>query len=380
MSVTLRKAANKDGSTSLYLDIYHAGKRYKEFLKQCKLIKPSNPIDKKDNSDKLSLAKRIAIQRAHELESNDYNLIAEHKGKIDFIEYFQHYIESYSKKDKRNMQGVCNKFSIFMKAQNISSLTMKQLSEDIIFKFAEYLQKESEGEGAASYFARFKKMLKHAVREKALLTNPAQNVTIKREEGIRKDVLTMDEIQLLAETPISNNELQRAFIFSCFTALAWVDIRELRWEHINLQTGMIKKERAKTGVEAWIAIHPTALELLPEKPGNKEDYVFPMYGLNNTSKRISHTAALKTLRMWTKKAGIDKHITWHCARHSAATNLVLWGTKNKNLNLIAIKKFMGHSGIKYTQHYVRPAEEMMKDTINNLPAITFKPKKDEQEK
>jgi len=96
-----------------------------------------------------------------------------------------------------------------------------------------------------------------------------------------------------------------------------------------------------------------------------------MLCLKDSSKRISHTGALKTLRMWTKRAGIDKHITWHCARHSAATNLVIWGTKNKNLNLFAIKNVMGHSGLKYTQLYVRPAEEMMKETINNLPSINL---------
>jgi integrase/recombinase XerD len=379
MSVTLRKIKNKDGSTSQYLDIYHAGKRYKEFLKQCKLHKPANPLDKKDNSDKLALAKRIAVQRAAELQSNDYSMIAEHKGNINFIEYFGKYLDAYTKKDKRNMKGVYSKFEDFMKINNIRNLTMKQLSEDIVEKFSEYLEDNSEGEGAASYFARFKKMLKYAVREKALLINPAQNIIIKRDEGIKKDVLTMEEIQQMAGTPISNIELQRAFIFSCFTALAWVDIRELRWMHINLQTGMIKKDREKTKKEAWIAMHPTAIELLPEKPGEKDEYVFPMYSITDKNKRISHTGALKTLRMWSKKAGIEKHITWHCARHSAATNLVIWGTKNKNLNLLAIKNVMGHATLKYTERYVRPAEEMMKETINNLPAVTIKTRKHDKE-
>jgi integrase len=379
MSVTLRKIENKDGSTSYYLDIYHAGRRYKEFLKQCKLTKPSNPLDRKDNSDKLALAKRIAVQRAAELQSNDYSMIAEHKGKILFIEYFKKYIEGYTKKDERNMKGVYIKFIDFMEEKNIKNLTMKQLSEEIVKNFSEYLIENSAGEGAASYFARFKKMLKYAVREKALLINPAQNIIIKREEGIKKDVLTMEEIQQMAGTPISNIELQRAFIFSCFTALAWVDIRELRWKHINLQTGMIKKDREKTKKEAWIAMHPTAIELLPEKPGEKDEHVFPMYSIIDKNKRISHTGALKTLRMWSKKAGIDKHITWHCARHSAATNLVIWGAKNKNLNLFAIKNVMGHATLKYTERYVRPAEEMMKETINNLPAVTIKPKEHDKE-
>ena len=50
MSVTLRKKANSDGSTSLYLDIYQNKKRYKEYLKDCKLTKSSTPLDRKKNS------------------------------------------------------------------------------------------------------------------------------------------------------------------------------------------------------------------------------------------------------------------------------------------------------------------------------------------
>lgn len=45
MSVTLREIENKDLTTSFYLDIYHNGKRYKEFLKECKLVKVLAPLD-----------------------------------------------------------------------------------------------------------------------------------------------------------------------------------------------------------------------------------------------------------------------------------------------------------------------------------------------
>lgn len=369
MSVKLRRIVNKDGSTSLYLDIYHLGKRHKEFLKNCKLFKATNPIDREDNKAKLALAKKIAALRSNELESSNYSIVADHKGSIDFIQYFEDYISRYTKKDKRNMQGVCNNFKDFMKIQGIKSIAMKQLNEDVVSSFAEYLIDKSKGEGASSYFARFKKMLKQAIREKAININPALDIVIKREDKVNKDVLSIEEIQILAKTPISNKGVRDAFLFSCFTGLAWVDIRALKWEHINIKTGMLQQPRAKTNVKATMAIHNTALSLLPNKHDSKEEFVFPMYSLKHPEKRISHTAALKTLKGWTAKAGIDKHITWHCSRHSTATNLVIWGQKNKNLNLLYIKDLMGHKTLKYTQLYVRPAEEMMRETINNLPEI-----------
>jgi len=42
LSVKLRKRKNCDGTVSLYLDIYEAGKRDYEFLNHLKLQKPSN--------------------------------------------------------------------------------------------------------------------------------------------------------------------------------------------------------------------------------------------------------------------------------------------------------------------------------------------------
>ena len=56
MSVTLRKRKNKDGTTTLLLDIYHQGKRRSEFLKELKLVKVSTPVDRQRNSSGAVLA------------------------------------------------------------------------------------------------------------------------------------------------------------------------------------------------------------------------------------------------------------------------------------------------------------------------------------
>src|SRR5687767_8181963 len=74
MSVILRKRKNKDGSTSLLLDIYHNGERTYEFLKELKLSKPSNVQDRVTNKENLELAERIAAKRAHELAAGDYEM------------------------------------------------------------------------------------------------------------------------------------------------------------------------------------------------------------------------------------------------------------------------------------------------------------------
>ena len=75
---------------------------------------------------------------------------------------------------------------------------------------------------------------------------------------------------------------------------------------------------------------------------------------------------LKTLRRWTKRAGIDKHITWHCARHSFATNIL-----NNGANIVVVANLLGHAGLKYVGKYVRALDEAKKAAVNSLPEIAL---------
>ena len=65
-----------------------------------------------------------------------------------------------------------------------------------------------------------------------------------------------------------------------------------------------------------------------------------------------------------KAAKIEKHITWHCARHSFATNLIYYKT-----DVTIVAKLLGHSTLKYTQRYTHIAEELKRNAVNNLPQI-----------
>lgn len=357
MGVTLRERKNKkDGSTTLLLDIYHDGKRKYEFLTQLKLVKPANPSDREANRKNKELAKKIAVQRAAELQASDYNMTAEHKGKADFIIYWENYIARYTKKDKRNMEGACNAFKKFMAAEGIKSLTMKGLTETQVEGYADYLEANHKGEGACSYFARFKKMMKHAMREKVLQVNPAAEISVKRDMSIKKNVLTLDEIKALAGTNTANEELKRAFLFSCFTGLRWVDVKALQWQHIDRKSKILSITQAKTGLNVTAPLHQTALSFLPE-PGKPGEFVFDL---------PSHTGALKTLKAWVKRAGIEKEITWHCARHSFATNLI-----TLKADVTTVSKLLGHTSLKYTQRYTHISDELKRAAIDSLPTINL---------
>lgn len=355
MSVTLRKRKLKDGSTSLLLDIYENGTRRTEFLTHLRLPKISNALDRAEVKEKLELANRIRLERAKQLEADDYGIDTSAAKKTQVLVWLQHYVDNYRLKDKRNMQGAVNRFKNFLSEIDEQNLTMNRLSEILITDFRDYLQTRSTGEGASSYFSRFKKMVKHAYKSKLLINNPALDVKVKGlGSAKKKDVLSIAEIQTLAATPTESKEVKRAFLFSCVTGLRWIDIKEMTWQNVYLKSEMpsISVRQSKTSNDVVIKLNQTAIELLGEPDKNKKVKVFDLPTANGAN---------KTVKAWVKRAGIEKQITWHNARHSFGTNLIFTGT-----DILTASKLIGHTSMKHTQRYVAASEEMKQTAVDKL--------------
>jgi len=357
MSVKLRERENSDNTTTLMLDIYHNGKRYYEFLKHLKLItKPTSPVDRLKNKENKALAESIRNKKAQELESSDYQVATKFKNKVDFVEYFQKYSDNYKKKDKRVFKCTLIKFKDFMKENKINGLTINQVNESMVIDFKDYLLTVLKGETPFNYFSKFKKLFAQATRDKVINHNPALSVNVQRIEGIKKEILTMDEIKTLADTPMTNKDIKRAFIFSCFTGLRFCDIIALKWDNINLKNKQLLINQSKTGRQVNINLHDSAVGILG-KQGKSEDSVFTL---------PSHTACLKDIRVWVKNAKIEKKITWHCARHSFATNIIFFGA-----DVNTASSLLGHTSLKYTQRYTHVVKALKEKAIDNLPSVSF---------
>lgn len=339
--VTLRKRKNKDGSTSLRLDIYYDGIRRIETLK-LKLIVPRTAQDREYNRITLRDAQSIALQRAREIESGHYNL----SSNPVVADWMQDYIDRYTKKDKRNLQGALNRF---IKCKG--KIKFSELTTAVIDEYIDYLESVSSGEGARSYFKRFKKMVNHAHKSKLIAQNPI-DMTEKKVRGraFKRDILTIEEVRKLRDTHMSNDHVRRAALLCCVTGLAFVDVKELRWEHIR--DGKIVKVREKLmadNVEVVVPLNDTAIELLGVR-GNGHVFDLP-----------SSNGANKLLKGWVKRAGIDKKITWHNLRHSFGTNLIYNG-----VDLLTTSKLLGHQSTKHTMRYVDAAEEMKSNAVKKI--------------
>lgn len=356
MSVKLRTRKNTDGTTTQYLDIYYKGERKREFLHHLKLVKPANPADREGNKVKVQQAQQIAIALAAEKQATEYNTSTDAGKKTVVTTWMQTYVDNYTKADKRTVQSVLNRFIKFLKEEGKPNLTFWQIDNLMIEDFIEYLESKATGEGASSYFKRFKKMLRHAFRKGLMKKNILDYVERKpKGKAKKKDILTLEEIKVLVDTPINSSEVKRAFLFCLVTGLRWVDVKSvLKWRHIDLINRQLNLRQSKTDVDLSSHLNETALELLGTEKGKADELVFNL---------PSDNGANKTIKAWVKRAGIDKKITWHNARHSFGTNLIFHGAE-----MLTTSKLLGHTSVKHTQRYVEASKEM-KENATKLVAF-----------
>tara|TARA_X000000368_G_C23012328_1_gene704076 strand:- start:1251 stop:1499 length:249 start_codon:yes stop_codon:yes gene_type:complete len=75
------------------------------------------------------------------------------------------------------------------------------------------------------------------------------------------------------------------------------------------------------------------------------------------------------VKRWVKRAGIDKHITMHCARATFASEFL----KVPGNNINTLMKFMGHQNIASTLRYVQSDKQEMQIQVNNMSDLRIAP-------
>lgn len=325
-----------DGKESLFLDYYFGytkvvsektGKevvrvdRKREFLKLYLWQAPRTPLERQQNKETLELAKKIRFERGQELMESMEGYRLKKERDINFLDYFQAYIDKYTKKDIRMVEIALKRFIDFINdtpeyKKFAKRIKPEQISKDMVEAFTEYLQSRSVGEGAKSIYARFKKVIKYAIEHDVMTKNPCTGIIIKVDDQIlRKEVLSLDEIQQLIATHYEheNPNIRRAFILCLYCGLRFCDVKDLTFANVDYSNKLLKFEQNKTKGHSAnsgviIPLNDALLKLIGEPTGDqtKDSPIFPL---------PSYEMCLKALGRWVKRAGIDKHISWHCSRH-----------------------------------------------------------------
>ena len=146
--------------------------------------------------------------------------------------------------------------------------------------------------------------------------------------------------------------------------MRFCDVKDLTFANVDFANRLLKFEQNKTkGHSASsgvvIPLNDGLLKLIgePTSPDNRQELIFPL---------PSYEMCLKAIKRWVKRAGINKHISWHCARHSFAVNIL-----NNGANIKTVASLLGHSGLKHTEKYTRAVDSLKQQAIDSLPPLNI---------
>lgn len=286
------------------------------------------------------------------------------RGQQDFIAYFKDITYAHHPNASRaiiiNWERVGALLSIFSKDKPIpfNSISLKLL-EDIKY----FLLSAPRGGGksgtisqntASTYFAIVKAGLKQAFVDGYLTVDVSAKVKGISTEESRREALTIEEVNQLANTPCDDDVLKRASLFSILTGMRHSDIQQLRWKMLVRidDSWRVDFTQIKTHGVEYMPISNQAYNLCGERR-LPENLVFE--GLKDPS------WINRPLAKWIEAAGIKKHITFHCFRHSYATLLLTNGT-----SLETVSKMLGHTNIRTTQIYAKVVDRKKIEAANNI--------------
>ncbi len=367
MNVYLRQKKIKNGKTSLYLDFYPPVKgadgRFtrREFLKKYLYQKPKNDEEKRINKTTLVAAETIKLKYEKDFLSEGVGIFNAMNKKRDFLEYFKQLSEK-RKLSKGNYDNWSSAF-YYLSAFTNGKCSMGEINEDFCEKFKIYLLSANKlktindlklsHNSALSYFNKFRASVNAAYESRFLNDNPLRHVKGIQQKETKREFLTMEELQKLAQTKCGLPLLKTAALFSALTGLRWSDIENLKWKDIQYteEKGyFLHITQQKTQDTIMHPINNKAAEILGLAK-KSEERVFSglAYSDCNNDK----------LKDWVSAAGIGKKITLHNFRHTYATLLL-----NKGVDIFTVSKMLGHRNIKTTMIYAKVLDEKKVNAAN----------------
>lgn len=277
-----------------------------------------------------------------------------------FNQFFKEYLDSYTKKDKRVIKQAYTKYMLFM--DSLPDKTRPAApNSSTVRAFVDFLNQTSRGGGAASTYSRFRKVAAQAVREGVLKENPCTGTKCHGSGNeLVKDILSEYEIRLMLKTcdKGGNTAIRKAFVFCLYTGLRFVDVTGLTYSNIDMHNRLLSIRQSKTQGLVHIPLRDDIMQLTMGDMHTRrpEQKVFPL---------PSHTTCMKELRKWTEETGIIKHITWHCARHTFASSILMNGA---DIRIVA--SLLGHSGLRHVEKYTRAVDQKRYQAVDTLPKLS----------
>ena len=272
--VRLRMKPLSNGNKSLYLDIYHNGKRTYEYLKLYLIPDAGDAIAQHQNAITMMAANARKSRRIIEITSSESGIfVPELKEKIFLVDWMQTYLESQQKRGRKDIAQIRVALRIVKEYAGENTL-LDEVDKTFCKGFLEYLQVEYRPKGRRvtdgtlhNYYRCVNSALNAAVRAEHIKVNPFNLLDpsdkIHKPES-KREYLTIDEVRTLIATPIKsrsefNASIKSAYLFSCFCGLR------------------ISDAMAITGITYGRGYLIGQLHTLPTSPENAHQFPLPPF-------------------------------------------------------------------------------------------------------
>lgn len=255
-------------------------------------------------------------------------------------------------------------FKFLKQKHRTENVYLSELNYQFIIDFERFLRRsEAMGNNTVmKHIERLRKLINLACKMEWLERDPFAKFKAKFVKKER-DFLTEGELQAIIDKEFGIERLQLIkdlFVFSCHTGLSYGDVMALTHDDICIGIDgrqWIHSQREKTNVPVKVPLLPTALEIMDnyrEHPNTERTKkVFPTISnqkLNSYLKEIADVCRIK------------KNLTFHVARHTFATTVML----SNGVPIETVSKLLGHTKLSTTQIYARVVETKISEDFGNL--------------
>ena len=373
-----RSKADKNGKANIYLRITVNGKRaelsisrkvdVKKWISSAGKMKGSSGEAQQLNKYIDSIANRIYKIHQRLIEENKLitaiNIRNIYQGKNEsrkmILEIFEnHNIQMEKLVGKDYALGTSERYKTAKKhlknyincEYKIEDMPVTEINNKFITGFEYYLKTEKNcaHNTTIKYITNFKKIVRIAYANDWIVKDPFFNWKGAL-KAVEREFLDQEEIQRLIEKEFSINRLNLVkdiFVFSCFTGLAYADVKALNKDNIVIGIDgarWIKTTRKKTKTKSNIPLLPSA-EIILKKYEDDLDV--------SNSNRLLPILSNQKMNAYLKEIAdlceINKNLTFHLARHTFATTVTL----TNGVPIESVSKMLGHKSLKTTQHYAK---------------------------
>lgn len=266
--------------------------------------------------------------------------------RMTFLSFGRNWVEHSLRKDatKKNLLTTLDLLNHFR-----SSIEFEDITYSFLLEFEDFMrQKMYETNTIAKHMRQLRTFVNEAIKRGYIQPEdyPFRKYQIKTTQS-KHGFLLPEEIRKLEKLELSlcSKSLMhslKAFLFCCYTGVRYSDFVLLNENNIVTIKGekwlifKTVKTNTEVSIPLYLLFQGKALQLLQEYHQNVNDF----FHLKSNS---SVNKDLKKIGMLAK---IEKHFSFHTARHTNATLLIYNGAQ-----ITTVQKLLGHQSVKTTQGY-----------------------------